>query len=557
MARATIESGRCQAKAPEPVGEPSTLLQRLRAAAGPTAAVFIGFDFPIGLPSAYAERTGIRDFSRHLDLFGRDEWRDFYEVAEHPAEIYPHRPFYPRRPGGAKVRHLLDGLGLEAGEDLLRRCERAHSERRAASPIFWTMGPKQVGKAAIIGWRDVLAPALRQAESNVAIWPFGGRLDELLKPGRMVAAETYPAEFYGHLGLEAVSKRNPAQRQRNAGALLEWPAESGVTKSAELTAAIRDGFARPPGGEDRFDAAVGLFGMLNVVLGYRPPGEPSSEEIRKVEGWILGQLPSGLEADRKEVRAAKRARHATYPAEYDPLHDLYDLEYGHDYDLPFWLALAGREDGPVVEWGAGTGRLAAPLSEAGHAVTAVETSGPMIELGLKRASNVKWVHGDMRSTRLKEQFGLAVCAFNSFLCLRSIDGALMFLRNARDHLASGGMLGIEVSAFSPDELSAGPEQRHDFTRSLPDGGRLERLSTTRYNPATQIMHMHLFYELYGADGAMTNKRTHELAIRITGAAELELMLWLTGFEVEEVYGGFEGEPFDERSDHLIVLARKN
>ena len=29
--------------------------------------------------------------------------------------------------------------------------------------------------------------------------------------------------------------------------------------------------------------------------------------------------------------------------EYDPLADLYDLEYTHDYDLPLWSALAKRE----------------------------------------------------------------------------------------------------------------------------------------------------------------------------------------------------------------------
>ena len=58
--------------------------------------------------------------------------------------------------------------------------------------------------------------------------------------------------------------------------------------------------------------------------------------------------------------------------EYDALADLYDLEYSHDYDVPFWLTLAEREGGPIVEWGAGTGRLAIPLAEVGFDFTAVE-----------------------------------------------------------------------------------------------------------------------------------------------------------------------------------------
>jgi SAM-dependent methyltransferase len=245
-------------------------------------------------------------------------------------------------------------------------------------------------------------------------------------------------------------------------------------------------------------------------------------------------------------------------AEYDPLADLYDLEYGHDDDLPFWLALAEREAGPVVEWGAGTGRLALPLAGAGHRVTAVEESSAMVESGRGNGRGVEWVRGDMRGARLGRRYGMAICAFNSFLCLSSISDALAFLRNAKDHLASGGLLGIEVSAFSPEDLATppgGPELRHDLTRELPDGGRLDRFSVSRYDPASQLLSMRLFYELYGASGELTSRRAHDLAIRVTGRDELVLMLRLAGFEVEAVYGGFGGEPFDAGSERLILLSR--
>lgn len=243
--------------------------------------------------------------------------------------------------------------------------------------------------------------------------------------------------------------------------------------------------------------------------------------------------------------------------EYDPLADLYDVEYPHHYDVPFWLSLGGREGDPIVEWGAGTGRLAVPLAEAGFEVTGVELSERMVERGREKSEAVQWVQGDMRSARLGRRFGLAVCAFNSFLCLSSVNDALAFLRNAREHLEPGGLLGIEVSAFSPGELvdpPGGPRLQHDFTRELPEG-RLERFSFSRYDAATQLFSMRLFYELYGASGELENRRAHDLTIRVTGRDELGLMLRLAGFEVEAVYGGFEGEPFSAESDHLIVLAR--
>jgi hypothetical protein len=56
---------------------------------------------------------------------------------------------------------------------------------------------------------------------------------------------------------------------------------------------------------------------------------------------------------------------------------------------------------------------------------------------------------------------------------------------------------------------------------------------------------------------MKERRAHDLTIRVTWRAELELMLRLAGFEVEAVCGGFEGEPFVVGSDHLIVLARRS
>jgi SAM-dependent methyltransferase len=244
--------------------------------------------------------------------------------------------------------------------------------------------------------------------------------------------------------------------------------------------------------------------------------------------------------------------------EYDPLSDLYDLEYTHDYDLPFWLSLAEREAGPVVEWGAGTGRISIPLAASGHEVTAVEISGRMVERGKEKSERVGWIVGDMRSVDPGRRYGLAVCAFNSFLCLLSVEDALAFLRNAREHLDPGGLLGIEVSAFSPEELAevpGGPELRHDLTREAPRV-RLDRFSVSRYDPASQLLKMRLFYELYGASGALEERRAHDLTIRIVGSGELELLLRLAGFEVEAVYGGFEGEPFTAESDHLIALARK-
>jgi hypothetical protein len=281
---------------PEPVGDTSTLLRRFRSIVleGP---VIIGFDFPIGVAASYAREAGVDDFLAWLPRLGAGKWVRFYDVAEQPEEISIHRPFYPFRPGGTRLCYLLDALRMGTADDLLRQCERPHEYRPAASPLFWTLGPKQVGKAAISGWRDVLEPGLREPELAVAIWPFSGFLSELLRPGRLVVVETYPEEFYRHLrvvwssGLPAGEGGKGSQNARaaSAPALLTWADRSGVDLHPILQDAIRNGFGPLPSGEDQFDATIGLFGMLNILLGYRVLDEPQGEEIRKIEGWIFGQ----------------------------------------------------------------------------------------------------------------------------------------------------------------------------------------------------------------------------------------------------------------------------
>ncbi len=211
-----------------------------------------------------------------------------------------------------------------------------------------------------------------------------------------------------------------------------------------------------------------------------------------------------------------------------------------------------------MEWGAGTGRIAVPLAGAGHDVTAVELSGRMAAKGRGKEAGVEWVVGDMRTAEPGRRFGLAICAFNSLLCLLAPEDVLAFLRNAYAHLLPGGLLGIEVSAFSPGELAEaarGSGLQHDFTRGTPDGW-FDRLSVSRYDAASRIMEMRLFYELYAEDGKPVVRRAHDLSIRITGHDELTPMLRRAGFEVEAAYGGFQGEPFGAGRDHLVALARR-
>ena len=261
------------------------LWRLLRAAAAPGQAM-IGFDFPIGLPVAYAAAAGITSFPEFLTSLGTPPWDEFGLVARAPDQISPHRPFYPATPGGTSREQLHRGLGLTAAQ-IRRRCDG-----RDAETLFWTLGGKQVGKAALHGWRLIAAEV---RAGGLALWPFDGPLTGLLDGGpAVVAAEVYPREFYPHLAPGGPgsrwSKRRQADRLDRVPALLAWADSLGVRWDDAVLGRVRTGLSPHGHGEDEFDAAVGLLGMISVLRGATPSGEPPDDPaVTAVEGWILGR----------------------------------------------------------------------------------------------------------------------------------------------------------------------------------------------------------------------------------------------------------------------------
>jgi hypothetical protein len=145
-----------------------------------------------------------------------------------------------------------------------------------------------VGKAAISGWQEVIEPARK---AGARLWPFDGSLSELCGTSSLVICETYPRVAFGQVGV----RFRPGQsklRQKDRQMAIEGLASRSMDKSIRLNKAmldaISDGFGARDNGDDQFDAAVGLLGMIEVVEGRRPERSPAAEHL-EWEGWILGR----------------------------------------------------------------------------------------------------------------------------------------------------------------------------------------------------------------------------------------------------------------------------
>lgn len=252
------------------------------------AAVLSGFDFPLGVPNAYGHQTGLASFSDLLASIGTGVWTEFVQVAAEPSHITIRRPFYPAGTGrGARRADLAQNLGV-ANFDLLRRgCEFRTPKRRAACPLFWTLGGNQVGRAALTGWLEIVRPA---KDRGARMWPFDGPLEVLGTHHGLTIAETYPAEAYGHIGVTfsyRESKTRQSDRQSKSTKILEWARCSHVRLSDALDERVRCGFGPGKDGEDKFDAFMGVAGMLEVATGRLNSEFPLA--ALPWEGWILGQ----------------------------------------------------------------------------------------------------------------------------------------------------------------------------------------------------------------------------------------------------------------------------
>jgi SAM-dependent methyltransferase len=143
----------------------------------------------------------------------------------------------------------------------------------------------------------------------------------------------------------------------------------------------------------------------------------------------------------------------------------HDLECGgYDHDLPLWRELADREGSPVLDIGAGTGRVALDLARRGHEVVALDREPALLDALRDRGDglNATTVHADARDFSLSRRFPLVLVPMQTVQLLGGPVGRARFLTCARDHLSPGGLLAIALA----DALEAF-DAEHDYP-PMPD-----------------------------------------------------------------------------------------
>jgi SAM-dependent methyltransferase len=126
----------------------------------------------------------------------------------------------------------------------------------------------------------------------------------------------------------------------------------------------------------------------------------------------------------------------------------HDLECsGYDEDLPLWRALAAEAGGPVLDVGAGTGRVSLDLAGHGVAVIALDADASLLEALERRAAGlpVETVLADARDSDLGRRFPLVLVPMQTLQLLGGRRARAAFLRCTLDHLEPGGRLAVALA----------------------------------------------------------------------------------------------------------------
>ena len=205
------------------------------------------------------------------------------------------------------------------------------------------------------------------------------------------------------------------------------------------------------------------------------------------------------------------------------------------HDLPFYLGLGAEAEGPVLEVGIGTGRVALALARAGHAVTGIDRSTDMLSslaaCAEKEPPEVRarlcWHHGDATALRLGTRFALVIYPFNGLAHHHSSAELAALFANVHQHLAHGGIFGFDVLLPDPvllrGESSTIPWFRHPAT------GEVCRCDEdVSYDEATRLLTIRTTIRFMERERPA---ETLELVVRQHFAEETPSLLAAAGFEL--------------------------
>ncbi len=247
--------------------------------------------------------------------------------------------------------------------------------------------------------------------------------------------------------------------------------------------------------------------------------------------------------------------------EYSKFYDLYVGD--RVVDLPFYLDYAKSAQTPVIEIGAGSGRLTLPLARAGVRMVAVDVSTSMLAILKCRLAEessevrrrVEVVEVDACELRLGIRSDLIMVPYYTFNYFLTTQVQGMALQRFRDHLSQRGCLLVDL--FIPLRRIESPSTEPALIVDKIDhttGNRVLGWETYRIDEESQMEYRTHRFEVIQPDGAV-RKSQYTVQRRHFFRLEIEKLFSDHGFSVDDVSTGYEREQPGPGSEQLMYVLR--
>lgn len=244
---------------------------------------------------------------------------------------------------------------------------------------------------------------------------------------------------------------------------------------------------------------------------------------------------------------------------YEGVGEFYDL-FADNADVPFYIKCAEQFGSPILDLAAGTGRVTFALAQKGHEIVALEQSPSMLSKAKSRLQNfpiqianrITLIKGSMINFNLEKKFRLIIIP-TSFAHALTSEDQLSALRCVRRHLQDDGRFILDLF---PAGLQYERASFEDTPIELDDGRSVTRIGQIHSDLAKQLMRVDLQYLVRDSNNQLIDKLDIVSGVALIFNREADLLIRLSGFEVDEEFGDFEGNPYTSESGRRIFILRK-
>lgn len=223
---------------------------------------------------------------------------------------------------------------------------------------------------------------------------------------------------------------------------------------------------------------------------------------------------------------------------------LYDLDSGWSIERDFYVRFAGSPANSVLDIACGTGLIASRLAQGGHTVVGADPAMAMLQVAQRRPGGdlVVWIASTAQTLSLERRFDRIMMTGNAFQVLlteQDLQAALLVMQR---HLAPSGRIAFETR--NP-EIDWTPRWGYQIELETKEGPVTEQRKLIVIH--NDLLRFELLYEF--PDGRLRSEST----LRFWKRQEIEQHLDSARLRVADVYGDWNGGPFDSRNSEEMIF----